>query len=157
MGIALWILAGTFVVTVVWAAAVLTRQFVSDLARAARHPRFGLVDLLLLVTVLGAAVGIFRWLWNSPSLPIAVLVIPPFMPIAWLARFAIEDAYLQRERRRERFRATIEEIEMADILPSENGAHSVVQRRGVKRKRYATWLPPMTPYSLTARPLGEED
>lgn len=156
MGIALFMLWGTFIVVVLWAVAVAFRQLVRDVAKAARRPRFGLVDLFLLLSVLCTGLAAIRWLWDSPSLPIALLAIPTVMPLAWLAKFGLEDACLRREKRRRRLTATIENFELPDVPASKNVVPRVLPRRSSKRKRVATWLPPLTPYSLSSRPLGED-
>jgi hypothetical protein len=147
--------AAAFVALAAWAFVVAVRELGRGYRDALRRPRFDLLDLLILVTVLAASLSAVRWFWDSIYLGIVLLVVPMLAPLPWIAKFLYEDARLSREKRRQQRATVVSSFE----VPSADAAAPRSKRRRVLPPPQSprTWMPPLTPLSLTARPLQDDD
>jgi hypothetical protein len=155
MGIALAILWITMLVVMVCAAIVAIRQLWSDTAKALKRQRFGLVDLLLLMTVLCAGAAVARWFWDSIYLGLVLLLIPMSAPLPWVVKFSIEDALLRRQKRRERAAIVVTDFEVP--IQQASGSPSKLRSSSWLGKTSRTWIPPLSPLSLSQKPLDSDD
>jgi hypothetical protein len=136
-----------------WAFVAAVRELGFGYREALRRPRFDLLDLLLLVTVLGASLAAVRWYWDSIYVGIALLLVPMLAPLPWIGKFLYQDVRLAREKRRQQRETVVEFFEM----PSEETLPKPIGRRRLSIRPTKTWIPPLTPLSLSARPLQDDD
>jgi hypothetical protein len=156
IGILCALIATTVIVAIaVWAVVATFREVVAGIRSALRRPRFDLLDLLILVTVLGVSLAAARWFMDSIHLGIVLLAMPMIAPLPWLAKFLYEDARIAREKRRRLRMAVVTSFDLP--LPDELAPRPKRRRILPPPKSPTAWLPRLTPLSLAARPLGDDD
>jgi hypothetical protein len=148
------IVTSAFAAIVIWALWAASRELIGGIRSALRNPRFDLLDLLLLVTVLAISLASIRWFWNSIYLGMVLLVVPMAAPLPWLAKFLYEDARLARQKRRQQREMVVESFEVP--FASEHARRPVHRLTPSQPKRMKIWIPPLTPLSLAARPLQDD-
>ena len=155
VGLLVGLLVGASMLLVLfgWVLVAALRELGCGYRAAMRRPRFDLLDLLILMAVLAAGLSAVRCYWDSIYLGIVLLVVPMLVPLPWIAKFLYEDARLAQDKRRQQRETVVASFEM----PSERSAPKPLRRRARPFRPNKTWIPPLTPLSLSARPLQDND